>query len=262
MKYDSLSDKQKQTLLHKEYEVGKKSFADIADLYGTYSNKLRRDAIKFKINIRSKSLAQKNALKTGRSQHPTMGKERSEETKQKIGTGVMESWENLDPKILKQRKEKARKNWENLPDHIKENILHEANNAVRQASKTGTKLELFLLNKLLNDGYAVEFHKEQTLLNTKLQIDLFLPKISVAIEIDGPSHFEPVWGDDALKRNKKYDDKKTGLIIGKGLYLIRIKQTKDFSQSRAVLIFDELIKTLDLIENKQLSNTKVIIIGE
>jgi very-short-patch-repair endonuclease len=108
----------------------------------------------------------------------------------------------------------------------------------------------------------VEFHKEYSLLNTKLQIDLFIPKLNVAIEVDGPSHFEPVWGNDALKRNKKYDDKKTGLIIGKGLYLIRIKQTKDFSQSRGVLIFDELVKTLDLIENKQLVNTKVITIGE
>jgi len=259
MKYESLSDQQKENLLRKEYEVGLKSFRDIADEHGTYANKVRRDAIKFKINIRDKSVAQKNALKTGRSQHPTQGKERSEETKNKIGTGVMTSWENLDDETLEKRKEKARQNWENLPEEVKENILHEANTAVRQASKTGSKLELFLFNTLLQDGYVVEFHKEQNLLNTKLQLDLFLPKLNIAIEVDGPSHFAPVWGEDTLKRNKGYDNKKTGLILGKGLSLIRVKQSKDFSKARATVIYRELLKSIELVQN---SKNKHIEIGD
>ena len=257
MKYESLSDQQKENLLRKEYEVGLKSFRDIADEHGTYANKVRRDAIKFKINIRDKSVAQKNALKTGRSQHPTQGKERSEETKNKIGTGVMTSWENLDDETLEKRKEKARQNWENLPEEVKENILHEANTAVRQASKTGSKLELFLFNTLLQDGYVVEFHKEQNLLNTKLQLDLFLPKLNIAIEVDGPSHFAPVWGEDTLKRNKGYDNKKTGLILGKGLSLIRVKQSKDFSKARATVIYRELLKSIELIQNSKNKNIEI-----
>jgi len=259
MKYESLSDQQKENLLRKEYEVCLKSFRDIADEHGTYANKVRRDAIKFKINIRDKSVAQKNALKTGRSQHPTQGKERSEETKNKIGTGVMTSWENLDDETLEKRKEKARQNWESLPEEVKENILHEANTAVRQASKTGSKLELFLFNTLLQDGYVVEFHKEQNLLNTKLQLDLFLPKLNIAIEVDGPSHFAPVWGEDTLKRNKGYDNKKTGLILGKGLSLIRVKQSKDFSKARATVIYRELLKSIELVQN---SKNKHIEIGD
>lgn len=259
MNYKSLSDKQKKILLHKEYEIGLKSFRDIASEYGTYANKVRRDAIRFKINIRDKSVAQKNALQNGKSQHPTQGKERSEETKNKIGAGVMTSWEKLDDETLEKRKEKARQNWENLPEEVKENILHEANTAVRQASKTGSKLELFLFNALLHDGFAVEFHKEQNLLNTKLQLDLFLPKINIAIEVDGPSHFAPVWGEDTLKRNKRYDNKKTGLILGKGLALIRIRQSKDFSKARATVIYRELLKSIELIQN---SNNKNIEIGD
>ena len=262
MIYDKLSSSEKKELLIKEYEKSKRSFQDIASSVGTYANKLRRDAIKFKINIRDKSEAQKNALKSGKTQHPTQGKERTADTKLKIGLSVLKSWETMDETSIQRRKDKARKNWDNKSEDEKQNILKQANSAVREASKTGSKLEKFLLTQLLADGFGVEFHKEYSLLNTKLQIDLFIPKLNVAIEVDGPSHFEPVWGNDALKRNKKYDDKKTGLIIGKGLYLIRIKQTKDFSQSRGVLIFDELVKTLDLIENKQLVNTKVITIGE
>lgn len=262
MKYDKLSETQKKQLLLSEYERNRRSFQDIATSCGTYANKLRRDAIKFKINIRDKSEAQKNALASGKTQHPTMGKQRSAKTKEKIGFSVLKSWENMDQTAIDARKQKARINWENKSEYEKENILKQANTAVRQAGKTGSKLEKFLFAELLRAGFVVEFHKEQSILNTKLQIDLFIPKLNVAVEVDGPSHFEPVWGDEVLKRNKKYDDKKTGLIIGKGLYLIRVKQSKDFSKSRGSLIFKELLRILDSINNKQLSNTKVIIIGE
>jgi very-short-patch-repair endonuclease len=258
--YNDMSDKEKKEYLIRNYEVLNKSFADIAKECNTYANKLRRDSLKFKLKIRNKSEAQKNALKIGKTQHPTKGKKRSQETKSKIGVGVLESWASLDSEELQKRKEKAKQNWEKMSEEEKQNMLHEANLAVREAGKKGSKLELYLLDAMLKDGYQVEFHKEQTLLNTKLQIDLFVPTLNVAIEVDGPSHFEPVWGDEALKRNKKYDDKKSGLIIGKGLYLIRIKQSKDFSPTRAELIFQELKTVLSDIKNK--TNTKIITIGD
>lgn len=260
-KYEEMSDKEKKQYLINHYENLNKSFADIAKECDTYANKLRRDSIKFKLKIRNKSEAQKNALKEGKTKHPTKGKQRSESTKNKIGMKVLESWASLDEEQLEQRKEKARQNWEKMSDEEKQNILHEANIAVREASKKGSKLELYLLDALLNSGFHVEFHKEQTLLNTKLQIDLFIPTLSVAIEVDGPSHFEPVWGNEALTRNKKYDDKKSGLIIGKGLSLIRIKQSKDFSKTRARIIFQELLAVLDNIKSNNIQ-TKIINIGD
>lgn len=262
MNYSSLNDKQKQNLLIKEYEVNKKSFQDIATDYNTYPNKVRRDAIKFKIKIRDKSEAQKNALESGKIDHPTKGKQRSENTKQKIGLSVLHSWENMDSKTLEDRKLKAKNNWENKSDDEKHDILRKANMAVRETSKTGSKLEKFLFKQLLSSGFVVDFHKEHSILNTKLQIDLFLPQYNIAIEVDGPSHFEPVWGNEALKRNKKYDNKKTGLILGKGLYLIRIKQSQDFSKSRALLIFQQLQQTITDITNKNTSNNKIITIGD
>jgi very-short-patch-repair endonuclease len=261
--YNNLSDKEKKELLKKEYELNNKSFKDIAEKHFTYANKIRRDAIKFKISIRNKSEAQANALKNGKATHPTKGKARPKIVKEKIGQSVMESWEKLDTKTIEARKEKARQNWNNLSEDVKENILQQANSAVRESSKKGSKLELFLLDKLLNDGYRVDFHKEQILSNTKLQIDLFLPKVNVAIEVDGLSHFEPVWGQQTLNRNKNYDNKKTGLILGKGLVLIRIKQLKDFSPSRANKIYNELLDTLKSIEKEYpSSDERNIILGD
>jgi very-short-patch-repair endonuclease len=262
MNYDKMSDVQKKEFLVYQYEKLGNSFQEIAKELGTYSNKVRRDAIKLNIKIRDKSTAQKTALSTGRSKHPTAGKERSDEVKSKIGHGVMNSWADLEEQELKKRKDKAKANWNNLSDDVKENMLKQANNAVRNASKTGSKLEKFLLRELLNAGMNVDFHKEHSLLNTKLQIDIFLPKYSIAIEVDGPSHFEPVWGEDVLKRNKKYDNKKTGLILGKGLFLIRIKQSKDFSTAKAQVIFNELYATINKIINKSITQDKVIYLGD
>lgn len=238
--YDNLSDHDKKNLIMKMYTNEHKSFADIAIDHNTYANKIRRDAIKFNIKIRDKSQAQKNALKTGRHNHPTKGKQRSDDTKEKIGLSVMSAWENLDDHEIKERKLKAKKNWDNLDDNVKKNILKSANNAVRETSKTGSKLEKYIHKKLLDNGYKVEFHKEQTLINTRLQIDLFLPTINLAIEIDGPSHFSPVWGEKSLNRNKNYDSKKEGLILGKGWSIIRIIQKKDYSESRALLVYHKL----------------------
>lgn len=261
--YNKLSDSEKRKLLVQEYEQNKKSFQDIAKENNTYANKIRRDAIKLNITIRDKSEAQKNALNTGKINHPTKGKIRPEQTKQKIGNAVLKSWESMSDTDLKKRKLQAKINWDNKTDDEKALILREANTAVREASKKGSKLEIFLFNKLLEYGYSVDFHKEQSILNTKLQIDLFLPRDNIAIEVDGPSHFEPVWGNDALKRNKKYDNTKTGLIIGKGLFLIRIKQSRDFSKARASIIFDHLIEAINTIKQGSNSNqTKVINLGD
>jgi len=245
--YDNLKDSEKKDIISKLYGSENKSFGDIATMYSTYANKIRRDAMKFNIPIRNKSEAQQNALKTGKHKHPTKGTTRDEKTKNKIGMGVLQSWEDLDETVLEQRKEKVRQNWKNMSEDEKQNLVKAANNAVRVTSKTGSKLEKFLLQELMNHGFVVEFHKEQSLVTTKLQIDLFLPTINTAIEIDGPSHFLPVWGEEALKKTQSYDQKKQGLILGKGLALIRIKQTKDFSKSRASLILDELVILLNKI---------------
>jgi very-short-patch-repair endonuclease len=251
--YSKLSSQNKLKILTKLYVEQNKSFADIAVMFDTYPNKIRRDAKALGLPVRNKSEAQKNALNNGKHKHPTKGTQRSEETKVKIGYQVMRSWESLSDQELEARKDKARQNWDNMDIQTKQNIHQKAIKAVRLTSKTGSKLEKFLLKQLISDKYVVEFHKEQSLVNTKLQIDLFLPKLSIAIEVDGPSHFEPVWGKQSLQRNISYDQKKEGLITGKGWHLIRIRQTKDFSKARSLKIYDQLIKSIRECESSKVS---------
>ena len=257
--YNHYSDNDKKQILENLYLKQKLSFAIIADELGTYANKVRRDAIKYQIPIRDKSEAQSNALEKGTHKHPTKGTSRTDETKEKIGLSVMNSWENMSKSELKRRSELAKLNWEKLTDNEKQTRLQNANAAVRETSKVGSKLERFLLEGLLANDIKVEPHKEQILSNTKLHVDLFLPKLNIAIEVDGPSHFKPVWGEEALKRNQEYDNKKNGLLIGKGISLIRVKQIKDFSKSRAKVIFGRLMEAIADIKN---NNEKYIEIGD
>jgi very-short-patch-repair endonuclease len=262
MIYQDLSKSEKKDIIYEMYVNKQKSFKQIADELSTYANKIRRDAISFKIPIRDKSEAQKNALNVGNTKHPTKGTKRDDKTKLKIGKGVLENWKNLSLSEIDARKLKAKEQWDKLSEDEKENLINKANSAVRTSSKTGSKLENYLFKKLLAHGYEVHFHQEQMLSNTKLQIDLFLPKLNIAIEVDGPSHFMPVWGDAALQRNIKYDNKKTGLLLGKGCVLIRIKQLKDYSPTRASMILDELLIHIKDISKKFPENNRLIEIGD
>lgn len=251
MTYQKMTEHQKRKLISKLYVDQKQSFGEIAKEYKTYPNKVRRDAIKYGISIRSKSDAQKNVLQQGKANHPTKGKKRSEEEKNKISLGMHQSWNELSDKERNKRKMQSKKNWNNFSDVQKENMANAAHIAIRKTSVEGSKLEKFLLKKLIENNIKVQFHKEQTLVNTKLQIDLYLPETNTAIEVDGPSHFAPVWGQDSLSKNKKYDQKKTGLILGKGMKLIRIQQTGDYSNARALLLYDQLSKVIDKISNNE-----------
>tara|TARA_B100002019_G_C21229640_1_gene579361 strand:- start:68 stop:859 length:792 start_codon:yes stop_codon:yes gene_type:complete len=255
--YSQYSDYDKKQIIQKLYVEDGMSFGAIAEQLNTYANKIRRDAIKYKINVRNKSEAQSNAIKTGAHKHPTKGTERSEDTKNKIGKSIMKAWDSIDEKELKRRKRESKKRWDSLSDDVKKQRLALANQAVRNSSKVGSKLEHYLLEALVKDGYKVDFHKEQILSNTKLQIDLLLPKMNIAIEVDGPSHFLPVWGADTLAKNQKYDKKKTGLILGKGLKLLRVKQIHDFSNSRSSILYSKLLEAIDKLENGNIKSIQI-----
>ena len=79
----------------------------IAKELETYPNKIRRILIKHGKELKSKSEAQKVALKTGRSKHPTEGRERSHVEKLSISRSMSSYWDEMDEssaEALKQAK--------------------------------------------------------------------------------------------------------------------------------------------------------------
>jgi very-short-patch-repair endonuclease len=114
---------------------------------------------------------------------------------------------------------------------------------------------------LLKNGYKVEFHKERLVRNERLQIDMILPEHNIAIEIDGPSHIRPVWGEENFERNKRSDDQKTGLLLGLGFTLIRLLQDSTLSNVRKNAYLNELLKVVESVVDKT-ETSKYIKIGD
>ena len=246
--YSNYNDNKKKKFLLKEYIENQKSFSEIARQVGTYANKIRRDAKRLGITSRDRSQAAKVALESGRSVHPTKNKTLSDEVKNKISESQGRVWDSLSDKERQKRSKIGKDSWDSRSEKEKKYIIQKGADAIREAARTGARLEKFLLYELTDKKFEVQFHKEHLLKNQKLQIDLFIPKLRVAIEVDGPSHFKPVWGEKNLERNKRSDRQKTGLILGQGFVLIRIKQDKRISQRYFRKILDSLVVELEKIK--------------
>jgi len=195
----------------------------IAEKYGTYPNKIRRILIKRGIQLSNKSEAQKKALQSGRSEHPTAGKTRSEDTKKKISEKVYENWQNLSAEDREKRVDKCREQWKSMSLAQQEDLRKSAALAVRDAAKTGSKMEQFLYKELTEAGFNVLFHKKGLIQNDDLEIDLFISELNTAIEVDGPAHFYPIWGAENLQKHVQSDVRKSGLLLAQGFVVIRIK---------------------------------------
>lgn len=207
----------------KLYTQDMKSCQEIAEKYGTYSQRIRRLLLKHGIQMRDKSKAQSNALKSGRHKHPTRGTTMKLETKIKLSASMQEIWNNMPEEEYQRRVDASKARWNEMPEEEKEALIQKAREAIRSSGNTGSRLEKFLQERLTEKGHMVIMHKTGFLLATDLEVDLFLPQYGLCIEVDGPSHHLPIWGEDALRKRIKADNRKTGLILGLKLKLIRIK---------------------------------------
>lgn len=235
----------------KLYRDNGKSTYEISELFNTYPNKIRRILVRNNVDMKSKSEAQKNALKNGVAKIPTQGKKRSFEERLKISASQKKAWENMDKEKYDMHVNNAKRRWATMSDEQKESMRASAIKAIQAAGKDGSKLEKFLRKELLAKGFKVEIHKKDLLPNANLEIDLYIPQLKAIIEIDGPSHFLPIWGDLKLKKQMKSDSQKTGLILSKGFVIIRVKNLMDtvclVSQEN---LKNQIIDILNDIESK------------
>ena len=211
----------------KLYEKEQLSTYEIAKKMNTYPNKIRRVLIKHGVSMKTKSEAQKNALEKGAAKIPTMGKKRTKEEKIKISKSLKNRWENISEEEYKKHINQCRDRWSKMSDVEKKAMNDTAIAAIRKAGKEGSKLEKFLKAELTKEGFSVETHKKDLFSATSLEIDMYIVGLKTIIEIDGPSHFLPIWGEEKLHKQIKADQQKTGLILGRGFAIIRVKHLSD-----------------------------------
>ena len=233
----------------KRYEENHSTYS-IAKELGTYPKKIERILKKNGQKLRGKAEAQSLAIKSGRTKHPTKGKKRSEEEKLKISVGAEKRWKEMPDEQKQKISKEAKKRWDNIPPDKKRSMQESAGRALRIASIEGSKAEKALKGRLSKEGYDVMLHK-RNLIEGNFEIDLFLPEINTIIEIDGPQHFVPIFGEKKLKETIKFDSIKNGLLLKKGYCKIRIKyMCKHISQSVERKLWDLVSVEVEKIKKR------------
>lgn len=230
---------------------------EIAEKYGTYPNKIRR-ILKKHIPMRNRSDAQSTAMERGRKPHPTKGSKIPIETKIKIGKSIAKYWDTMNTEDYAKRVDAGRVYWDSLSENIKSEMRDKAGVALRTAAKEGSRAEK-LLNKELLKHFKVIYHKTGLIPNHKLEVDLYLPELNTVIEIDGPSHFLPIWGEERLQKHITADAQKAGLLLGHGIRLLRVKLiSKNFSLIIGYSLVTQVMEILNKIKNDEKYKEKFI----
>ena len=211
------------TQLIYQYYTEKKSIREIADYHKTYPNKIARALRDAGQELRTKKEAAETAIGNGRLKPPMLGKQRTQEEKNNISNKRSKKWRDMTDIDREAFKVAAKERWDSQSHEEKIDRQKRAGEALRRASTEGSKAEKSLYEQLTKDGYDVIIHKVGLIPGEKFEIDLYLPKLNVAIEIDGPQHFLPVYGQQSLNRTIKYDAIKNGALLSRGICILRVK---------------------------------------
>lgn len=233
--------------LVEEYVDKQRSTHEIADDLGTYPNKVRRALIKHGIPVRNRSDAQTAALKNGTQSHPTKGAPLSPEHREKIGERTLNVWSTMTNEEKIRRSELSRTQWDKMGDDQREHLQDMALEAVRKTAVSGSRLENYLMRGLSLSGYENNFHATFD----KQHIDIVITKpvgkfAAVAIEVNGPAHYRPIWGKESHSKRAEGDARKIGLLIGMNYLVVIVKDVDGESSGHRMK--KALQKLLDVLE--------------
>ena len=236
--------------VYEKYFTQEKSIYVTAKELGTYPNRVRRALIEYGFKLRSKSEAQKKSIETGISIHPTKGKKLSQDVKDKIGEKATNNWKNMTEEAKELHKANAKQRYEAMSADDKEAFRVAGNKAIRETSKNGSKLEKVVLTYLHSRNLLAEFHRN-ILPKKNLQLDIFIPELGTAIEVDGPAHFFPVWGEINFQRHLFWDAQKTKMTLEQNYNLIRIKvYIFKVSRKKQITMLTHLSGVIDCIQQE------------
>jgi very-short-patch-repair endonuclease len=228
-----------------EYVEKERSIYDIAREHNTYPNKIRREILACGYTLRDKSAAQKAAIRSGRHKHPTKGTERPLDVRLKISASMSAAWGKMSSDERRRRIEIGRANWHAIPEERREAFRRMAAVAVRETSEYGSRLERFIRDSLSGAGHVVRQRVKPV--DTVKPVDIYLVNLGIVIDIDGPFHFMPIWGEKALERQRKTDEEKIDAILAKGLVMIRVIYMATMSATQQEALLNYILGAIDNI---------------
>lgn len=211
--------------LQKEYVENKRSTSDIAKELGTYPITIRRALKKHGFEVRNKSQAQKNNIKKNGA--PMQGKKRTVREREKISMGLQKFWDDMDAseeeEVRNRLSEQAKENWENMSKTEKNMRLKKMQVGNRNKRGEGSKNENMVADILGELGYDIIQRSKDYTPGRQFEIDIAIPKEKIAIEWDGVTHFDPVYGEENLARVQEKDSYKNSVLVSNGWTVIRCR---------------------------------------
>ena len=236
-------------------EVEKLSTYGAADELGCNQSHVVRLIAKFNkenpknpIKKRNKSEAQKNYIKrTGT--HQRTGTTHSDETREQISDSMKDVYDGprgdeIREKISQQRQEE----WAAMSQAERAEILENLKKSSRERAMSGegSNFENFLAEKLEEHGYSVEVRTKQYTPGQKFHVDIALPNEKIIIEVDGPTHWSAIYGDDELRKVQDKDSQKDKTLTSMGWNVLRVQ---DGSGSTTRARFVRVLEQVESIQN-------------
>lgn len=171
---------------------------------------------------RSRSESQKLALEKGKSINPTKGVGHSKATKEALSENGAHRWARLTGPERQVFKDRAKERWDLIDPEKKKEMQSLAGSALQKTTKEGSLAEKLVAQALIDAGYVVR-RQVKNYMNGAYEIDILLPDDGIVVELDGPQHFLPIWGEERLQKTIQNDMTKNGVLMGYGLTVIRVK---------------------------------------
>lgn len=120
------------------------------------------------------------------------------------------------------------------------------NNTHRTTGTSISKLEKWIQPKLIALYPHLEFEFNQ---NTAIGsgLDIYIPSLQLAFELNGPVHYEPIFGPESLNKTQNRDQKKFHLCVEKriDLCVIDTSSQKYFKESTSQPYLDIIVNIID-----------------